>query len=358
MKKVGIVISDISRDAGTERAVANLCNILVKNSDYEVYIFSVYTLQGDVCYYQLPDSVKIIHLEMRYCVNFRKIKNYINLIVILKKEVKKYGVDYLLGTTHAYNSLLLFQSKCKRIACEHMNYDACPGISKFIRRIIYPKLDAIVLLTKADCKKYTFIDETKKFVIPNSLSFTSESPAIVKKKRMIAVGRLTNQKGYDLLIDMAIRLKEKLPEWHIDIFGEGEDREKLENLITKNKVNDFIKINNPVHNIKKELLDSSIYLLPSRYEGMGLVLLEAQTCGLPIVAFNCPEGPAEVIVNDSNGYLIPIFDTDEFVEKTVKLANDERLRCKFGKEAFADSRRFSETVIYKKWNYLFQCLSN
>ena len=117
---------------------------------------------------------------------------------------------------------------------------------------------------------------------------------------------------------------------------------------------DFVFINEPVKEIREEFEKSSMYLMTSRFEGLPMVLLEAQACGLPIVSFNCPEGPADVINDGEDGYLIDDFNKEELVEKTARIALDEQLRKKMGANAFKRSDRFSEESILKKWYYCFE----
>lgn len=353
MKNVGIIISNITNSAGTERAVTNLANMLVKDSKYGVFIFSLYSNSNEVGYYYLNDKVKVIHLGFPFEHGVKRIGIYRKLINVLNQKVCEYHINFILGTTHGYNSLLPYIKNCKKVACEHMNYESCTKIGKIIRKINYPKLDAVVLLTQADSRHYDFISNNKKYVIPNSLSFTCEKPAELQKKRMISVGRLAEQKGYDILIHMAIHLKKELPDWHIDIFGDGEERENLQELIIQNNLSDFVKINRPVRNIQNEMLNASLYLFSSRHEGFGLVLIEAQACGLPIVGFDCPEGPADIIKDDRNGFLIPLGNENEFVNAVVELVKNNGKRIEFGRNAFTDSEKYNESNIFYRWNELF-----
>ncbi|AEE17230.1 glycosyltransferase family 4 protein [Treponema brennaborense] len=354
MKKIAIVIGNISTGAGTERAVTNLANMLAESKEYNATIISLYSKTIDEPYYNLADSVSVIHLSLNKTSKLKRAKSYIKFIQLTKKIVKEKKLDYILGTTHALNCLMYFTGKIvKKIACEHMNYDACPWISTKIRKLIYPKLDAVVLLTNADASHYTFIADKKRFVIPNSLSFFTEKSADYNLKRVIAVGRLTEQKGFDILIQMSQRLKEHIPEWHIDIFGEGEEKEELDSLISSLEVNDFIKINAPTKDIQKELLNSSIYVMTSRWEGLPMILLESKACGLPIISFDCPEGPADVIEDGVDGYLVEFGNEEVFINRLISLCKDNAARAEFGKLARLNSAKFSSESIYKRWNNLF-----
>ena len=246
--------------------------------------------------------------------------------------------------------------KVKKVACEHMSYEACPLISKKIRKFCYPRLSAIVLLTNADAKHYKFIEQSKLFVIPNSLSFIADEPAKLENKRIIAVGRLTEQKGFDILMSIAQIIKDEIPDWHIDIFGDGEDKSKLLELISEKKLESFVTINPPTKNIKEELLSSSLFVMTSRWEGLPMILLEAKACGLPIVSFDCPEGPADVIRDCEDGFLIECGDISALSEKIILLGKNQELRKQFGMMAKQSSNKYTASSIFIKWNDLFNSL--
>lgn len=357
MTNIAILIGDISRGAGTERAVTNLANVLVESGSYVVTVISLYSSDGSQCYYPINHSVDVVHLGFARSGMAKRLIVYIKFVHSVNAIIRDKHIDVVLGTTHALNSLLFFMSrKAKKIACEHMNYAACPKISSRIRRIIYPRLDAVILLTNADAKHYDFITPKKKWVIPNSLSFTCDNPAKLDSKRIIAVGRLTKQKGFDLLVKAAVLIKKEIPDWHISIFGEGEEKEELLNAISSFGLGDFISIHEPTKEIQQELLNSSMFVMSSRHEGLPMILLEAKACGLPIVSFDCPEGPAEVVRHGEDGLLVEPENVEKLAEAVVSFAkNTERLKA-FGKKAFENAKLFSSENVFDKWKELFDSL--
>lgn len=354
MKNIAIIIGDISRSAGTERAVTNLSNMLVKYGEYNVTILSCFSSENNNPYYELEDKVNIVHYNLSKDSLVNRFSSYINIIGKTNKIIKEKSIDILLGTTHAFNCLMICMSrKVKKVACEHMSYEACPLISKKIRKFCYPRLSAIVLLTNADAKHYNFVDKSKLFVIPNSLSFVADEPAKLENKRIIAVGRLTEQKGFDILMSIAQIIKDEIPDWHIDIFGDGEDKSKLLELISEKKLESFVIINPPTKNIKEELLASSLFVMTSRWEGLPMILLEAKACGLPIVSFDCPEGPADVIRDCEDGFLIGMTNLRKFSDKICILAKNNALRNMMGEKSFNNALCFLDINIFKLWDSLF-----
>lgn len=355
MKKVGIIISNITNGAGTERAVSNLANILSKNG-YEVLLISVVSTEGE-CKYHLNDGINIMHLGL--CIEnqniVKKLGAYIQLEKKLRYILKLYQFDILFGTYSLYNCLISrFTKDMYTIGCEHFNYESAKKIHRFLRKLFYPKLSAIVVLTERDKNNYFFLKNV--YVIPNSLSFIPHTFASCKNKEMISVGRMVYQKGFDLLIESAIYMKHKIPDWHLTIYGNGKEKEELKQKIDVYGLNDFISLHDFVSDIETVYYSASIYLSSSRYEGMPMVLLESQSCGLPAVAFDCPCGPSDVIINGQTGFLIPLANIQLFAEKVITLALDEQTRVEFGRKAVQESVRFSTKSIEKKWLTLIEKL--
>lgn len=349
MKKIGVIIGDITNSAGTERAICNLSNILQSSPDYKIVILSANSSNGQ-CYFELNQDIAIEHLNMTPSTIINRIKGYLQFKKKINACVKKYNIDALIGTGHQFNTLLLFVNRnCKKIACEHMNYMSAPYYSRLLRKCAYPFLDAVICLTNKDAKKYTFISKDRLFVIPNSLSFTCDNPSFLTEKRIICVGRLTKQKGWDYLIAATPKIKESLPDWHIDIFGTGEDKDVLVKQMQDNNTSDYISFNEPTKNIRNEMLRSGIMCETSRWEGLPMVLVEAQACGIPIVGFDCPEGPADIIVDGKCGYLIPLGDIELLAKSIIEIAKDKELQIRMGQESYKLSKRFSPEVVADKW---------
>lgn len=354
MKNIGIVITNITETGGTERAVTNLSNILSKK-DYNVFIISVDSKEGN-CKYKLNEYVKIIHLglniENQNLLN--KFLEYKKLLKKLKCFLKKYNFDYLIGTLLMFNCLISKIKSVKTIGCEHFNYQNANKIHKILRKKYYKKLNAIVLLTQKDKENYNFLNNT--YVIPNSLSFITEKKSDYQKKEMISVGRLAKQKGFDYLLEIAKILKIKLPDWHISIYGEGSEKENLEKIRKENNLENFVQIKEPTQDIVNVYLNSSVYLSTSRWEGLPMVLIEAQHCGLPAVAFDCNYGPSDIIINNKTGFLCKCFDINDFANKVVELCQNKDELLNFGKNSVENSYKFSTETIAEKWYNLLESL--
>lgn len=345
--KIAIFVNDLSNRNGTERAVTNLANILIEK--YEVTILSG-RLESEVKF-DLHPNIRIINLNLPE-IKKTKIQRFFYYIALLKKIKQLKDYNYIVGTTHLLNIFLVLFSikKTKIIACEHMSNTVVKGIVNKIRKHCYKKVDKLVVLTKADYNYYIkFIKEDKLRIIPNSLSFINNEKNLLINKNMIAVGRLTKQKGFDLLLESIKIVKEEVKDWIIEIYGEGEEEEELLKKIKKYEIENIVKIKKPVKNIQQKYLESSIYLLSSRWEGLPMVLIEALECGLPIISFDCPTGPSEIIENDKNGFLILPQDINNFAEQIVKLVKNPDLRNKMGIESKKIAKNYSKENIRQKW---------
>lgn len=350
MKTIGILIADITQGHGTERAVTNLSNILI-DSGYTIYIFSSNSTDGGG-YFELNKLVKVIHLGINFR-NYRGLRKFVPYKLLYKQLLKyrdQLAIDCFIGTYFTFNIILPFVKKVRTIGCEHFNYNHANSIQKIIRRIFYKKLNKLVVLTESDAKHYKFINKNNLSVIPNSASF-SDNGILPKysSKNFIAVGRLCYQKGFDMLIDSCNLLQKKSTNWKLRIVGEGEDYKLLEERIKEYKLQNNITIIQPQKNIIALYKDSCAYVMTSRFEGLPMVLIEAQTCGLPIISFDCPEGPADVVKDGRNGLLIDKNNIVDFADAMYNLVTNSELCKKYGVAAYEDSHRFSTEYIKSRW---------
>ena len=348
---VTIIVGNISKGNGTERAVTNLANSLCNYGDYKVHIISCSSDKTENPYFNLHNTIEIHHLGILLSSKF----NYIKLQKNIKRVCEETKTDYLLGTTHALNSIMavIKVKGLKKVACEHMNYAAAPLYSRIARRLAYPRLNAIVLLTESDRKHYSFCKNT--YVIPNSVPEQNMS-SNCENKIILAIGRYTKQKGFDMLIKAFALAHSQIPDWFLRIVGDGEDKNLLETLIHENDLDNYVELVPPTKEIEKEYLNAGLFVLSSRWEGFVLVLIEAKSYGLPSVAFNCPEGPSDILQDGKDGYLVSPENIEEFSKKLVELANDEKKRKAFGTTAKKDIKRLNPESIFNQWDSLFKDL--
>lgn len=214
-------------------------------------------------------------------------------------------------------------------------------------------LDKLIVLTKSDEKKWK---ETNSNVVQiyNPSSIVTDQMPDLDTKRFIAVGRLDEQKGFDILIQIWKDVYKTHPDWQLDIYGNGPKHSELKQLIESLELNKTITLKGVSDDIKKEYLSSSGLIMSSRYEGFPLALIEAQSCGLPIIAFNCLHGPSEIVSDGINGFLIPMQDNKLMARKICELIEKPHLRKSFSNNAKINSLKFSADHIIDEWDNLFK----
>ena len=216
-------------------------------------------------------------------------------------------------------------------------------------RIVRP-FDRFVVLTEEDATLWGALPNLR--VIPNPLPFYSDSPSDCSAHQLLAMGRYDEPKHFDLLIDLWAQLAPDYPDWRLVIAGDGklrpEHTAQVERLGLKS-----VELMRPTHQVQELYRASSIYTMTSRYEGLPMVLIEAQQMGLPIVSFACPCGPRDVITDGVDGYLLEVGDHAGFIQALRRLMDSEAERQRMGAAARIASERYDLEHIMKSWLALF-----
>lgn len=218
------------------------------------------------------------------------------------------------------------------------------------------KYERVITLTQKDKAKYKKCRCKQVVTIPNPLTIKSlDNSALLEAKQTIAVGRLNYQKGFDFLIDSWGMVNKLHPDWKLKIYGDGEEKPQLSKQIDELGLTEKIFLMGNSDNITRNFLSSSICISSSRYEGFSLVLCEASACGLPLVAFDCPSGPGDIVINGKNGFLIKkVGDTAAMADAICKLIEDNDLRKSMGQHAKESSDRYELNGIMNQWTQLFK----
>ena len=238
---------------------------------------------------------------------------------------------------------------------EHMNFlSHRPGLMARIKRE-YPTLDALAVLTEDDMRDYTRLlsaSHTKVARIPNALTVADGSLSTLESKVVVAAGRLRLQKGFDLLIRAYAQVAQSHPDWQLRIYGSGEERQALRDLIVEHELYNHVFLMGTSHTLLDDLAKGSIFVLSSRYEGFGMVILEAMSRGLPVVSFDCPRGPGEIVGSGQDGILVPNGDVNGLTSAIVELIEDEDKRRRYGAAAPDKARQYALEKIGPRWDEL------
>lgn len=353
---------DITRSGGTERVATVIANELQKNNEYRVSFVSMWE-NGDKPFFYVDASIKRFTLYGKEKKGFYHLLGYIHR---LRRVVKKNNIDILIdvdGILDMYSIPALIGLKTKLISWEHFGYLSNPFVSyrKITRRMAARWADAIVVITNKDKEIYNNNLKIR------GLIKTIYNPILLKRtlqeydinsKQIISVGRLSYDKGYDMLVDIAEQVLKKNSDWGWIIVGEGEERANIERVIKEKQLGSQLKLIGRKNNLEKYYLESSILVATSRYEGFGLMIAEAKSFGIPCVSFDCPVGPAEIIDDGENGYLIDCFDNKKMAEKVNYLINNEDLRKEMSEKSANGMDKFFVDNIMTLWKDLIQRLVN
>lgn len=241
------------------------------------------------------------------------------------------------------------------IGQEHVNLARRgPTIQRDIRRA-YPNLDALVVLTETDRRRYQQdLDGGRVLAIPNAVPAPSTRRSDVSEPVVLAAGRLTWQKGFDRLIPAFARLAAEDPQWSLRICGSGPLGTRLRRRIIKHDVSNNVYLLGRVADVGAQMRRASMFVLSSRWEGFPMVMIEAMSAGLPIVAFDCPTGPADIVEDGVTGFLIPDGDIDAMAEAMLELARDEPKRRRMAAAAAERSRDYELAAIGPRWDALIR----
>lgn len=226
------------------------------------------------------------------------------------------------------------------------------GITHRIMKARVKDFDRFIVLTKGNLKEW---NAPNLQVIPNPVSFQTNKTAALKNKTVIAVGSHSFNKGTDLLVKIWQKVAPKFPQWRLEVYGKSTAENTYEKLAATLKINNicFFK---PTKRIQDKYLLASIMMLPSRSEGFGMVIIEAMACGLPVISFNCPHGPADIITQDKDGFLVESENTDAFAKKLEALMLSNELREKIGARGKETAKQYAPLAIATQWDQLFKGL--
>lgn len=217
------------------------------------------------------------------------------------------------------------------------------------------RLDRFVVLTEEDFQSWGELDNVT--VIPDPMSFRPTRVSRQEHKRIIAVGRYAYQKGFDLLLEAWSRIEKQVPDWQLAIYGMGNRTPYEQQAVRLGLDMTRCHINGSTTDIEKEYSESSMFVLSSRFEGFGMVLVEAMTCALPVVSFACPCGPRDIVSNGRNGLLVENGNVEQLAKAMLSLISDNDMRRQMGQSAKDDARRFDMDVIAGKWQELFKTVT-
>ncbi len=373
LKKILIVVPDLSIVGGRERVVANLSNELVKN--YKIYITSIFNANKNIVF-DYSKNIELIKLSDIKEITLPNVKNqffkilrelarplvrFANRIIIkimsrrFIKLAKKIEPDFIIDNSDSFINGKFVLKNSAVIKLIHGKFDIYKNFN-------LDGLQNFVLLSSQELDNYkTKYPNSNFYIIPNFLPNISNLNTNYSQKVVVSVGRLSKEKGFLRLIDIwkLIQDSKEFKDWKLHIVGDGELKEKIENKIKDLNLTNSIILKPFTKDVESEYLSASIYAMTSHFEGLPMVLIEAQSYALPTIAFDVATGPSDIIENEKSGYLIEDNNLNEYATKLKTLMSDENLRAKMGaKSKEIVKSKFSKEVVMKQWMELFERIKN
>lgn len=373
--KLVYCISSYQAFGGIEVVTSLKANALSKAEDYRVWLLDSETPSA------VPglssSNVEQIELGIRYKTVVSRFP--INLLVrlmkmfkhrrLIKKELMRIQPDIVISVGEEKFFLPFIKGSWKTIREIHFpknqrqRFEQKKTVSRWVSKlgdwleydVVCKKYDQVVILTEED-KRTNWGNNKNLSVIPNPSRFRPDSPSCLKEKRILSIGRLAFEKNFASLIRAFSLVSKRFPDWQLDIYGEGPEYSSLLSEINSFGLMGRTNLKGTSSDIQKEMLSSSIFVLSSTFEGFSLVLLEALSCGLPVLSYSCPYGPKEIISNGVNGFLVPLNDEIALAELICQLIADESLRQRIGAGAYEFSKNYVLENIIKQWMALFNML--
>ncbi|WP_017740701.1 glycosyltransferase family 4 protein [Scytonema hofmannii] len=367
--RLTLVISSLA-GGGAERAVVLLAEGFLKKG-HQVSVVTLFGEQAD--FYKLPSNVQRVALNIasNSPTLIHGLWNNVYRIWILRRAICSFQPDLVISFLNRPNILTLLaliKSEYPVIVSEQNNPHMSSSGSWWdkLRRITYPTSAKIVSTSKGVDNCFDWLPKTKRAVIYNPLAHVQgeasktnlPKDADPEKKWVIAMGRLTYQKGFDILLSAFQKIARQHLDWQLIILGEGENRSDLEKLRETLGLTHQVFLPGLLSNPFPVLRQSKLFVLSSRFEGFGNVLIEAMACGLPVISTDCPSGPREIIREGVDGILVPNEDVSSLATAMDRLMSNEQDRKRLAAEAPSGAERFKLEKIIGMWEDLFDEVLN
>jgi glycosyltransferase involved in cell wall biosynthesis len=359
--KILYITHDAFGQGGVARMLSVKTSLLIQKYGHEIDIISSGSISAPFYSFDPSISIKHLHaptsLRLSSLLYFRKLKRAIknikpDCIVICDNGLKGYLTCFIrlsipvIFESHAIDFIPFLNTKNRGLLFKRF-------FLKKLHAAALNRVDKIVTLSRPQS---FFLNLDNAVVIPNPSWSTPQKNAELTSKKVIAMGRLVESKGYLRMIEIWKEIHKAYPDWQLDIYGDGVQKELLHSQINAFELDGSISIKKSTVEIEEFLMDYAFMIHTSFYESFPLVVMESMSFGLPVVAFDCPVGLKEIIRTEEDGFLIENDDLKAFADKTKSLITDISLRQKMGENAFKNIQRYDVDDIIEDWNTLFVSL--
>ncbi|HRG17644.1 MAG TPA: glycosyltransferase [Flavobacterium lutivivi] len=364
--KILYLTDQVYLHGGAERILIQKLNYWIEFFNYDVTLITTQQ-KGLKPFIPINNKVKTIDLGIDYQegVSFFSPKNFSKFNLHYKKlkvEIDKLKPDATFVISQTFVRFLppFIKNSGKTFFEYHTSYHGFSigyerlsflgklkdNLVKFITKKIEDKYTHVVFLNQIE---YDHYKRKNGIIIPNFFIPIAEQRR-ERKNKMISLGRITHQKGYDFLVDIWKLVDEKISGWELEVYGNGSDFDVIQDRILKSNFKNPMRLLNAINEVDQVLSESSIYLMSSRFETFPMVLLEAMSHGLPTVSFDCISGPRSILTKDEDGFIVPTFDIEAFAKKIVFLVDNPSIREEMSFKAIENVKRFNPRVVMGMWN--------
>lgn len=347
MKKICLV-SHTLQMGGMERAISEFANFICNKENVDVYM--ILMLKVDM-FYKLNDKIKIIEPDFKYEKKSR-LFYLIKMLIWLRSEVKKIKPDTIMSFGEYWNSLMLTSTFGLGIP-RYISDRSKPtidwkGFTEFVRKITYSGANGFIAQTNLSAdivkKRYRLVNSV---VVGNPIREIRYSTNIPRQNIIVSVGRLIEYKQFDRLIDIFSQTS-NMSNWKLLILGDGPLMNKLQDIVNRKGLNEYVVLKGSVSNVDQYLTKSKIFAFTSFYEGFPNALAEGMMAGCACISFDCEAGPSDIITDGVNGSLIPLNDDKLYVEKLEELMCDDLLINKYSRIGTQTIQKYRFDIVNEK----------
>ena len=349
-----ILVTGSMSCGGAERVMADMANYWADRGwQVTLATWSSPELQD---FYALSQRISRVWLQSgaRRGSDMSTFRSLVRQVLALRGLVREAKPDVVLSFIDVSNILTLLAAMglgVRVVISERTNpilNDTISGPWKLLRRLCYWRAEQVIAQTRDAARWIERRCHTPVEVIPNFLRALPE-PGVAREHRIIAVGRLSKEKGFDILVEAFARVRAQLPDWHLSIIGAGPEKRSLADQITSLNLQTRVELVGQVSNVEVWMARAAMLVHPSRREGFPNAVLEAMGMGVAVICADCRSGPSELIADGVNGRLVPVDDLEALVLAMSQLMADSKLRERLGKEATKVRQQFAQSELMKRW---------
>lgn len=349
---------------GAERIIANKMNYLIQNDGHEVFLITS-EQKGNSFVYELDNRLHHIDLGINYHreTSYFSPKNLQKMPIHywkLRRKIRQIRPDVIVQVSYSPDQYFLpwMLKKIPKIKEFHSSGSVMlPGTNQYKLAVLFKNYDQLVVLNDSEVQYYPGMSIS---IIPNFTNNSAVKEILPREKTIIAAGRIAPVKQFDKLVKIWSKLANKYPDWTLKIFGDGTEYDVniVQNLIHQYQISNNTKIMGAVSDLQSELEKSALYAMTSLTECFPMVLLEAQSAGVPVVSFDCPNGPKHIVNTMHNGILVTDQDEEAFAQALAALMENEDLRLRYANDSISSVEKYGKAKVMQKWNDLFKSLIN